>query len=289
MLLAASLKALLTDIVDYAGLFPPATLSLSEAMATYEQAARSNDRWMLGRFVLPISRLTEFATLVPQFSLPQWSLSLVVSGDPKAALEHLQSYRREAIAITALEFAPLSIGAIAELLPNLPASVEAFFEIPVAADLSAYLSILQGSGAAAKIRTGGITAEAFPTVSQLGQFLLACTAASVPLKATAGLHHPFRNRYPLTYEPDSPSTMMHGFLNLAVAAAVVYQFKFIAEEDLLTLLQESSTNQFLFREDGMAWGCHRLPLADVVAARQQFFRSFGSCSFQEPVDDLEAM
>jgi hypothetical protein len=288
MIISPSLKALLTGIVDYAGLFPPATLSLSDAMATYDQACRTDDRWMLGQFVLPAARLAEFETLLPQFSLPQWSLSLVVSGDPNTALEQLQSYRRAAIAISALEFAPLPVGAIADILPHIPAGVDAFFEIPVNADLPAYLSVLRGSGAAAKIRTGGSTAEAFPTVLQLGQFLVACANATVPLKATAGLHHPIRASYRLTYEPDSLSAVMHGFLNLAIAAALVY-WKKLTPQEVLAVLEEPCSSKFQFHTDGITWAGHGLAIAEIAKARQQFFRSFGSCSFQEPVNDLETI
>jgi hypothetical protein len=279
------LKALLTGIVDYAGLFPPATLSLPEAMETYVQASLACDRWMLGKFVLPVSRWIDFEALLSKFSLPQWCLSLILSGEPNAGLEQLQSCHREAIAVSAVEFAPLPVSEIVAILPRLPAGVDAFFEIPLEADLSAYLSVLQGSDAFAKVRTGGITADAFPSTEHLAQFILACAHAHVPFKATAGLHHPIRGNYCLTYEPNSPSTVMHGFLNVAIAAALTY-WKNVNLEEVIAVLQISSRDQFQFHADGIEWGGHALAIAELEQSRQQFFRSFGSCSFQEPVNDL---
>src|SRR5436309_1541360 len=55
----ASLTALMTGLVDYAGLFPPAQLSMADAAANYLQYRASGDAWMLGRFVCPAPRLGE--------------------------------------------------------------------------------------------------------------------------------------------------------------------------------------------------------------------------------------
>jgi hypothetical protein len=73
-----SINALLTAIVDYAGLFPPATLDLRQAMANYVQYSGTPDCWLLGKFVLPASRLDEFQSLLPEFPLTLWSLSIIV-------------------------------------------------------------------------------------------------------------------------------------------------------------------------------------------------------------------
>jgi hypothetical protein len=145
---------------------------------------------------------------------------------------------------------------------------------------------LQQIGASAKIRTGGIIAEAFPSATQLSECILAFAKARVPFKATAGLHHPLPDEYRLTYEPDSPSSKMHGFLNVTILAALVYWQK-VTPEEVVAILQESSSERFQFKADGIEWSNRQLSLAQIEEARQQFFRSFGSCSFQEPIDDLK--
>jgi hypothetical protein len=291
----ASIKALLSSAVDYAGLFPPAKLDLPEAMANYAQDQIAPYSWMLGRFVLPASQLNEFEALLPMFSLKQWSLSLILSGDLESEIERVRSRSvREAhslnnikIAIAALEFPPLTPTKIEKLLPRLPTGVDAFFEIPlISGDLEPYVAALRHTGASAKIRTGGTTAEAFPSVSQLCRCIFSFAEAQVPFKATAGLHHPLPGNHCLTYEPNSLAAVMHGFFNVAVSAALAYGQK-VTPEETLEVLQESSIDGFQFTEDGIEWSDRRLDIAEIKAARQRFFRSFGSCSFQEPINDLK--
>ncbi|BAY23624.1 hypothetical protein NIES2100_34160 [Calothrix sp. NIES-2100] len=292
----ASLEALLSSVVDYAGLFPPAKLELQPAMANYAQYQTSPYNWMLGRFILPISRLQEFEQLLPEYPT-QWPLSIIITKDVKDAMSDdkprsvyalLQSLNNPKIAITSLEFPPLPPTEIAKILPLLPAEVESFFEIPFNSDLQSYLSVLQQTRAAAKIRTGGVTVDAFPSITQLCQSIFAFAAAQIPFKATAGLHHPLLSKHPVTTEPNSPVALMQGFLNVAVLAALAYQQK-LTPEIALELLQESSTDNFHFTSDRLSWKNYHLNIAEIQSARKNFFRSFGSCSFQEPIDDLKEL
>ncbi|WP_199299954.1 hypothetical protein [Trichocoleus sp. FACHB-262] len=284
----SSVSTFLSAIVDYAGLFPPAQLSLKAAMANYAQYHASPDAWMLGRFVLPASYLEEFIALLPTFPFAQWPLSIIISQDFEPVLSRVQSLaaHNPAIALQALEFPPLAATEITalDLLPQ----VETFFEIPLDQDLTPYLDVLRHQGASAKIRTGGITAAAFPSAAQLYEFIFACAQAQVSFKATAGLHHPLPGEYPLTYEPESEVTAMPGFLNVALASALVYWQK-ITLEAALSLLQEQSADQFLLADSAISWNQHQLSLRELAIARKQIFRSFGSCSFVEPLAGLQAM
>jgi hypothetical protein len=283
-----SVKALLSSIVDYAGLFPPAKLGMGEAMANYARYQTTPYSWMLGRFVVPASRLNELEELLPTFPLKHWSLSVILSGDVELEIDWVRSLNNNQIAIAALEFPPLPPAEIEKVFPRLPVAVESFFEIPLQGDIDAYLAAVRHAGASAKLRTGGITAEAFPSTAQLCQFIVACAKAQVPFKATAGLHHPLPGNYRLTYEPDSPSTVMHGFLNVAILAALVYWQK-VTLEEALEVIEESSIKGFQVKADGIAWSTRNLNLAEIEEVRQRFFRSFGSCSFQEPIDDLKEL
>ncbi len=292
-----SIKPLLSSVVDYAGLFPPAKLDMEEAMSNYARYQTTPYNWMLGHFVVPASRLDELEELLPRFALKQWSISAIVSPDVELELDWLHSlHHNNQIAIAALEFPPLPPAEIEKICPRLPADVDSFFEIPLKGDIDAYLAAMQHTGASAKVRTGGITAEAFPNTAQLCQFIVACAKAQVPFKATAGLHHALPANYRLTYEPDSPSSNMHGFLNVAILAALVYWQK-VTQEEALEVLQESSIKGFQLNADGIAWRVkpsypvenRYLNLAEIEEVRKRFFRSFGSCSFQEPIDDLKEL
>lgn len=284
-----SVKALLSSVVDYAGLFPPAKLAMGEAMANYVQNQMSPYSWMQGHFVVPASRLKELEELLPAFPLKQWSLSVILAREWELEIDRVHSLdNNNHIAIPSLEFPPLPPADIERVLPRLPTGVDCFFEIPFNKDLETYLSVLQQNGASAKVRTGGITANAFPSATQLCQYIFALAEARVPFKATAGLHHPLPGNQRLTYEPDSPSTTMHGFLNVAIVAAFIYWQKITLAEGL-EILEESASDRFQFQEDGIGWSKYQLNISQLEEVRQRFFRSFGSCSFQEPIDDLKTL
>jgi hypothetical protein len=287
-----SIKTLFSSIVDYAGLFPSAILTMEEAIANYVRYQNTCDHWMLGNFVLPVSRLHEFEQLLLKLPIEgsetkHWRLSVIISQEVGSAIAKIQALNdNPKIAIASLEFPPLSLREIDKVFPYLPADIEAFFEIPYNGDFKSYLTVLQRPGISAKIRTGGLSAEAFPTISQLYQFIFACAEAQVGFKATAGLHHPLPGKYPLTYEPDSSNAMMHGFLNVGVLAVLVYWQKINAQEALV-VLQESTLESFQISADTIVWKDRRLDIWELQKARQSFFHCFGSCSFQEPIESLK--
>lgn len=289
----SSLKTLLSSIVDYAGLFPPAKLSLQEAIANYVRYNLSPYNWMLGCFVLPVSQLSQLEMLLANLSsehglVKPLSLSVILSEDWELDLEQIQAFNNtDKILIPSIEFKTLSPKEIEKIIPLLPTGVQSFFEIPINQNLETYLAVLQGTGTAAKIRTGGVTADAFPKAEQLCRFMFACAEAKVPFKATAGLHHPFGGEYPLSYEPNSLSTMMHGFINVAILAALVYWQK-VTYPEALTVLKESAS-YFQFEENQIIWKDKQLTISELEETRQFFFCSFGSCSFQEPLDDLKQL
>lgn len=305
----ASVKTLLSAIVDYAGLFPPAKLDLPQAIAHYQRYRQSPAAWMLGRFVLPLSQLSDLVSLLPPIASPDpWPLSVILSGDFESAIAQINAFTHPSLTIASLEIAPLPPAEMKAIAAQLPSHLDCFFEIPMNGSLPAYLDVLQPLKAFAKIRTGGVTEAAFPSVTQLAHCLLTFAKAQVPFKATAGLHHPLPGRHPMTYEPDSPATSMQGFLNLAIAAALAYTQR-VTLEEVLQLLRESTVSGmpqtekaahqggkhykhptgFQMQMNGIAWGDHYLTLEELAASRNHGFRSFGSCSFVEPIADLKTL
>lgn len=142
------------------------------------------------------------------------------------------------------------------------------------------------SGEFAKIRTGGLAPEQIPSVPAVAAFICRQARDRRPFKATAGLHHPVRGVYPLTYERDSPRAVMHGFLNVLLAAA----FAWHGHEDLVEpILAEEDPAQLRFMEELAIWRGSELTTGKIVLARCDFIHSFGSCSFEEPVRDLQAL
>jgi hypothetical protein len=109
----------------------------------------------------------------------------------------------------------------------------------------------------------------------------------VPFKATAGLHHPLRSVHRFTYQADSPSGIMHGFVNVFLAAAFLRAG--METKTAVQLLDEQSADAFHFNAAGVGWRRHQLSQREIAAARRGFAVSFGSCSFTEPIDDLKRL
>jgi hypothetical protein len=276
---AETVEAMLRGMVDYAGMFPPAGLTLGDATAVYARHRDSAEAWLVGSFVVAAERL---ADLDPATG----PLSVAVAATSPAALEPvLRTATR--MTMTALEFRPVRPREIAALAAAVPAHIQAFFEVPPDDEVDRQLDAIAACGAAAKIRTGGLTPDAFPSAPAIYRFLRACADRHIPAKATAGLHHAVTGRYPLTYEAGSASGGMYGFLNVSAAAALVHTGS--SRDDVLAVLEESSPGAFQFDEDRMGWRGRQISTNDVRAMRQTLFRSFGSCSLREPIDELKRM
>jgi hypothetical protein len=80
---------------------------------------------------------------------------------------------------------------------------------------------------------------------------------------------------------------MHGFLNIFLAAAFLWAG--METKPAAQLLDEQSAEAFHFDLEGIGWRQHRLNRHEIAAARRSFAVSFGSCSFTEPIDDLQTL
>jgi hypothetical protein len=175
---------------------------------------------------------------------------------------------------------------VQELVRQCPAGIALFVELTIDDHLSACVEALRGTGASAKIRMGGVTADAVPSPENVVCFLRACHRADVPWKATAGLHHPVRGVYPLTYAPDSPRATMHGYLNLMAAWAAMDRGG--SDADAMRWLTLEGEDFRGWTGDTLVSPHASLSFGELAAARRRL-AGFGSCSFREPLDDLAGM
>lgn len=290
-----SVRALLTEIIDYAGLFPPAQISMPEAVINYVTYRNSNYNWMLGRFVVPVARLGEFLESADNFismdSGRSWNLSVLAGEDVYQTIRQIEDFNRQnapGVVCDALEIHASTESKIINTVNALPPNLTTYFEIPNDERLPNLISALAINNQRAKIRTGGTTPEAFPPVRAIIRFIRTCLAANVPFKATAGLHHPLRCYKPLTYESDAPEGIMNGFLNLFLATAFArYGFKPSLLEEIL---EDEFEESYEFNESGVLWRQeHFLNNSQLARVRQQNIISFGSCSFEEPIADLQEL
>ena len=286
------LATLLAGAIDYAGLFPPADLTMADAVRNYDGYLDSEDAWALGRFIVPASRLSEFQEEVkPYFSESNvWKLSVLsgtnINEDLKQITDFNSRHANHAI-IDTIEARASSSTEVQSIASVIPKSFHVFIEIPIAVDPTELIRSIGKAEVNTKVRTGGITANAFPAATDVERFIRICVAENVKFKATAGLHHPIRSEYNLTYKPDSERGKMYGYLNIFLAAAFIRNG--MKREDAIAVLDEESADAFRFSDEGVEWRSFHLSNDQLQHTRKNVALSFGSCSFREPLDDLKAM
>lgn len=288
-----ALRALLGGIVDYAGLFPPAGLDMPAATRNYASYLAQPDRWMLGRFVVPIARLDELTLAMRDARVGtngQWRIAAIAgadfAGDVDAARRFNAEWHGRAV-IDVMEAKLASAEAIERAGGAAGESLTTFAELPIAGNLAPLVDAVKRTGINAKMRTGGVTPDAFPSPEAVIHFMRCCIGAAVPFKATAGLHHPLRGEHHLTYASDAPCGTMYGFLNVFLTAAFL-EFG-MSDGDACALLEERDPGAFTITDKSISWRDRSVSAGQMRVVRDVVAVSFGSCSFREPVDDLRAM
>jgi hypothetical protein len=297
-----SLRTLLNQSIDYAGMFPPCSLGLEAALKNQAQYVRSTDHWMLGGFVLPIEQFDAAKQLLSEFD-PSHALRVAALGpktatadafldaldDADAAIRSFARYDVDLISINHLEMLlPPNVdpGALKEaraILGDLPV----FWEAPPERTQETITLVARHNSDEEvatfgyKLRTGGVTADAFPTSAQIANALVSPATHQLPIKFTAGLHHPIRQFR------DEVKTKMHGFLNVLGAAVLAAEHQWNADQTAM-MLEDENPNSFSFTDDFFAWREWKIGV-ERLRYRRKFVRSFGSCSFDEPREDLRAL
>ncbi len=290
-----AIRTLLQGSIDYAGLFPPAELDMGTALENYARYFSGSSSWALGRFILPVSRLDEFERNLPRIPLRPidwpWRFAALVGTNVEGDVHAIDAFNRRHInggaTIDSVEVKATSEADIGELIEAVPSTLQTYIEIPLDSDPTNLIGAIARGGRRAKVRTGGVTHDAFPAIVDLVRFLRATVDLAVPFKATAGLHHPLRATYRLTYARNSPSGPMFGFLNLMLAVAFLRTG--MDDAHVIQLLEEGDPASLQVDASGISWQGHKLDLRTLSDARRLGMVSFGSCSFTEPIEDLQSL
>jgi len=314
--MARSLTALLEGIIDYAGIFPPAKLELDEAIRNYDRYRLTDEAWMLSRFICPARRLGELeAAGMELFSKDAPFLFSALGGGGEDGVAFLAALREDLGAIRDFREAHgrrVEVDVLEARLPEAlvdgepnplraffgsvdeaireggPPSLTVFCEVPVGPAWSDTVNRIAAALAADhrpvgfKLRTGGLEAAAFPSPAEVAAVIQGCRRAGVPFKATAGLHHPFRH-----YDP-SVRARMHGFVNVFGAAALAAAND-LEDETVTRIVEDEAPDHFVFEEDALRWRDLRAPVQKIGEVRRALAISYGSCSFDEPREDLKAL
>ena len=276
-------EALLHRAIDYAGLFPPAGLDLEPTVRNYAAYRAGRDAWALGRLVLPAAKLAEFADRWPQY-VGEWPISLLLGADYDTEMRLAVD---AGLRLDFVECRPARLGDIAEIRRRMSSDGLLFVESPQDCALYELMVAVADAAACAKVRTGGVVAEAIPASSSVAAFLVACAKCNVRLKATAGLHHAIRGEQRLTYEPQSATACLHGFVNFFVAASATYEGA--GEAEIVEILNDGERRDFNASNGELEWRGRSFSAEAIREMRARFAISFGSCSFEEPVEEIRAM
>lgn len=279
----SAIETLLAGLIDYAGLYPPAALDMRTAVRNYLGYRAGKHAFALGRFIVDAARLEELREAASD-ALGDMPLSVIIAADQSGKVVESalnRGFRIESVETKCTE--PLAIRRFSE---GLPLSIDCYFEIPIAPSCSEAIEAIGSRGAFAKVRMGGVVQDAFPAPDRVAARLQSLTESQVPFKATAGLHHPIRSRHRISNYAESPCAMMHGFVNLFCAAGLAGEGD---GEDVEAVLAEEDPAAFQFAADSIGWRSNKWSEELVSTVRREFFKSFGSCSFEEPMQDLEAL
>jgi hypothetical protein len=300
----SSLQALLAHSIDYAGMFPPCSLALEPALKNQADYVRSNEAWMLNTFVLPAAAFSEAEPYIVAGFDPMTPLRISALS-PKsaeaaefrkkiattlAAVSTIRARHSDRVSVFQLEmFLPAACDSklLRELDPEIKAAtIQAFLETPPAEAERTITSLAEHSSATGslfgyKLRTGGVTADAFPKSEEIARALVASAKHRVPIKFTAGLHHPVRQFR------DEVQAKMYGFLNVLGAAVLAAEHSW-DENTTSAMLEDEDPSAFSFDADNFAWREWKISV-NAIKARRKLVTSFGSCSFDEPREDLREL
>jgi hypothetical protein len=312
------------EIIDYAGLFPPATLDLEPAASNYLRYRGEEHAWMMGRFIITAGRLPDLAAIGRDLPFPEGlpiNLCVILGGDEtteaaiRRARDDVETVRSTVSASGGKllpdgfevrfpqqaagdgSWTPFLSGVRAAIEDAGLRDVELFAEFPQVDDrqnsdraaIEAVTSfahefpddgVLRRTGV--KLRCGGTEAGAFPPVERIAGVLADCRDHHVPVKFTAGLHHPVRALDPAL------GVKQHGFLNVFGAGVLSWALD-ITRTDLVEVLREEDSGAFRFDGDRFLWRDRAVTAAQVERSRAMFVTAFGSCSFDEPLADLAAL
>jgi len=288
----ASFKHFMAGLIDYAGLFPPASLDIDTALRSYAGYLAGEHGWMLGRFVVPASQLHR---VVPA---AQFRFSVIVSANvAEEEMDRLGSFTGAVETVeTRLADGADSPALVSDQLLQVKnrldqaglRGVQLFVETGTSAAQA--IASFNGSGAGGKVikqvgyklRCGGMEKQAFPAPEKVAEAIGICLGHDIAMKFTAGLHHPLRN-----YAPE-PGAMQHGFINVFGAALLSWGCT-LSFDETVQCLTDDNAGHFDFREEGFSWRDKTISASEMKRLRQSKAISFGSCSFDEPVEGLRSL
>jgi hypothetical protein len=291
--MTASFTNFMTGLIDYAGMFPPANLDIAAAVTNYSGYLENNNGWMLGRCIIPVTQLPGVVLR------PGFRFSVIVSHDTvQEELDQLGRFKGcvEMVETRVVE-ETVSPARCSELLKRLKTSLSKigfqdahlFVESENVAAAALVIAAVNNSSRGEnfkhvgfKLRCGGIKNQAYPSPERVSEIISTCCSHDIPIKFTAGLHHPLSNHSPET------GILQYGFINI-FAAALLFWNGNISRNEIVECLSDETVGNFHFTRDHFSWRDKAISSGEIQRLRRSRVISFGSCSFSEPVEGLSAL
>jgi hypothetical protein len=283
-------------LIDYAGLFPPASLPMANAIAEYGRIRAEDRQWIVGRFLCRTSKLTDLAAAGVTAFRPgerPWEIGVIFDGTPGESAAESRAFHSEMdpvmtitgaearLAEPTLEAVDGLLDAMLSVSPDVVPFIEVDPTYPITEQVSLIANGLSGRRrvGGAKIRCGGITADLFPTTTEVAEFITACTDERLPFKATAGLHEPIR------HADKKLGIDRHGFLNILMASALAEAGS--DSETIKAVVTDMDVENFSVSAMFAKWRDNEIPGSALRRIRRTGFVSYGSCDFDEPIEALD--
>ena len=282
-----ALNVLMTDLIEYGGLFPSAGQAMPEAIRHYAEYLGDEEGNWLGRFLVPVGRLKEFqeehARAFPEGGAQPWRLAVQAGLDLRADLASIAAFDPHGAVIDSIDIRVTGREEIVPALEQVPGSLMAYFEIGIRSDLEPMLARLGYFGGRAKVCIGGVDGEVPASASELARFLTACARHRIGFKVAAGYHQPFSA---VPAGEGAGGKHSHGFLNLLLAAACARDG---ADREEIEVLLREGPQGFDFSYDAVKWRERRLNCVQLQQARTRFAISYACSSLRKPIRVLQGM
>ncbi|MEO6694063.1 MAG: hypothetical protein ABIY50_07845 [Ignavibacteria bacterium] len=314
-LLTKSIKAFTAHLIDYAGLFPPAKLTIDTALENYINYINGEDKWMISTFICPVKLLSELQIIFNKTYPLEKLINLSVLGrgghskddfvkNFEEDLIYWKNINSDQSIKTNLFEIKLPDGLItshdendiSDFIDYIFKKIDEEIAHPVFIFLEGHVgtewkknisALIEGikihnnkkKNCGFKFRTGGVEQYSFPTSEQIAFCIRECIDREIQIKFTAGLHHPFRH-----YDKEI-DIIMHGFINVFGAGIISLRHN-LSNAGLKNIISDDNPKNFIFTDEFFSWNDWKIPVEDIEFARKDLMISFGSCSFEEPLEDL---
>jgi hypothetical protein len=283
-------------LIDYAGVFPPASRSVQDAFASYRRIRSGPLAWVGGRFLCRASQLPELAA-VATATLTRgespWEISVVFDLPAGASATHAADFQAEmdpvmtiaAVEARLTEPTAEKLDSLLDAMLSVGTEVVPFVEVDRSGSITAQVGIIADAlrsrrrVGGTKLRCGGEVADLFPTSAEVAEFIMAVTDRGLPFKATAGLHQPIRH-----FDEDL-GIDRHGFINILMAAVLAGTGFHITTIE--AIIEDKDPKDFSLSAVFASWRGHEVPGSALRRTRQAGFVAYGSCDFDEPTEELK--